>query len=153
MIGKISSRGKWKCTRERITRRGKWLSIHEEDSQWWFEVKFATRREKEKRKGKDFENGGGRRKKSGKMEGGELIRIGLDSKSRWWKTFWPRAFHHRTLASRGNSRGKMAPTQRDTENAWTRAIVSNSKAGDVSAILAVFSTNDFSTVCPFSSSF
>lgn len=81
------------------------------------EVKFATRREKEKRKGKDFENGGGRRKKSGKMEGGELIRIGLDSKSRWWKTFWPRAFHHRTLASRGNSRGKMAPTQRDTENA------------------------------------
>lgn len=55
MIGKISSRGKWKCTRERITRRGKWLSIHEEDSQWWFETRSEvcdkTREREEERKG------------------------------------------------------------------------------------------------------
>lgn len=59
------------------------------------------------------------RKKMARWRGrGELIRIGMDSKSRWWKTFWLRAFQHRrALASRENSRGKMAPAQRDTENA------------------------------------
>lgn len=115
-------KGHRKGARERELHGGNTKKIHN-DIETRSEVCNKTR----KRRGKErISKMVGEKKESGKMEG-ELIRIGVDSKSRWWKTFWPRA-----LASRGNSRGKMAPTQR--ENAWIRAIVSNSKAGDVSAI-------------------
>lgn len=71
-----------------------------------------------KKKGKGFENGGGgREKENGKMEREGRANQDWDG-FKISKTFWLRALQHRrALASRENSRGKMAPAQRDTENA------------------------------------